>query len=731
MLVKANSSVQTRPGSEPRADAKTAEAKTEAHGAAAVQARTATVTADAYEASKGAQTVALAPRAEDMQEVRRQRGEKRPVLSSRRRGHAEETKKLQSQLRDLGYTIDDSEGTFGRSTEEAVKAFQRPQGLTDDGVVQSTTWAALDAALAVDASGGAASGPPTAARARSELAELKESRQHARNHEGSRKLHGRLRDTIAELPPEEARAFVESLSDEQLQELAKIDDDTVRDSGEPTVSRTLAGRLANASDAQRIIDNYHEASRSFKDDDKARAAEEVVDIGRAFLKNAAPDQKLALIRSLRSSLGKPGSKATISEPGAIKPSELKEPQYEPKAVIIAEAIGSLKGNDGAVREAVSLLSDQQLDIVTRSALQETRTRRYGMPSYHGGVSHLESDSLDEDPAPLRRMIETVEAADISRARGETLEEKGAFRARVFVSSVKAIEDGVVKRRGLPKWAVGLNPEIRGVRDSLIGLLENNTAATFAALQDRDVTGRALSTLVTYSWGPEEYERLHAGEDALTGPGGPFHKVVENLRRGDDQSHHPADWFMRGNRTEQEKVYRNGEVPVDGYNARRNLGYFVGAVQGGMLMFGRTLRDDTQRIINRDNTMYRILRDYVPGGESLLKGKAAELFQTLGKTIFGWVQGASAAHKMKAAHDTLGKMSPNIFRLDNWQSEDRQGAALPSKESIRERYPVSNRMIAQLREEYKAGFRSGITYGQQFMAEGWPVDPWGSRFQIPR
>jgi peptidoglycan hydrolase-like protein with peptidoglycan-binding domain len=49
---------------------------------------------------------------------------------------------LQVRLNEVGYPVD-TDGVFDAGTERAVIAFQRDNGLTADGIVGPTTWAAL------------------------------------------------------------------------------------------------------------------------------------------------------------------------------------------------------------------------------------------------------------------------------------------------------------------------------------------------------------------------------------------------------------------------------------------------------------------------------------------------------------------------------------------------------------------------------------------------------------
>lgn len=50
-----------------------------------------------------------------------------------------EVRMLQEQLQNLGYDLGQADGDFGKQTERAVKALQRDQGLTADGIVGNAT----------------------------------------------------------------------------------------------------------------------------------------------------------------------------------------------------------------------------------------------------------------------------------------------------------------------------------------------------------------------------------------------------------------------------------------------------------------------------------------------------------------------------------------------------------------------------------------------------------------
>ncbi len=71
-------------------------------------------------------------------------GDTRPVLRNGSRG--DDVVDLQEMLRDLGFLSGRADGIFGNGTARAVQAFQRSVGLSADGVVGASTWAALETA---------------------------------------------------------------------------------------------------------------------------------------------------------------------------------------------------------------------------------------------------------------------------------------------------------------------------------------------------------------------------------------------------------------------------------------------------------------------------------------------------------------------------------------------------------------------------------------------------------
>ena len=74
----------------------------------------------------------------------------------------EQVKQIQQKLKELGYDVGTPDGVFGSKTQSAVKAFQRDNGLTADGVVGTKTLTALGLSGSGSGSGSGSSGGATA-----------------------------------------------------------------------------------------------------------------------------------------------------------------------------------------------------------------------------------------------------------------------------------------------------------------------------------------------------------------------------------------------------------------------------------------------------------------------------------------------------------------------------------------------------------------------------------------
>jgi len=76
----------------------------------------------------------------------------------RRGSRGDDVTTLQKKLRNWGYYSGSVDGVFGAQTEEAVKYFQRKNGLTPDGIVGQATAKALGMSLSGGSSSGSSSG---------------------------------------------------------------------------------------------------------------------------------------------------------------------------------------------------------------------------------------------------------------------------------------------------------------------------------------------------------------------------------------------------------------------------------------------------------------------------------------------------------------------------------------------------------------------------------------------
>ncbi|MBN2362135.1 MAG: SafA/ExsA family spore coat assembly protein, partial [Deltaproteobacteria bacterium] len=102
-----------------------------------------------------------------------------PMLRYGSRGQA--VSNLQSRLKELGFNPGPIDGIFGPKTEAAVRAFQRNQGITVDGIVGPQTWGKLNNPNAV-------SSTPSGPQAPTGTAE--NFVQHALAQEGDRYVYG-------------------------------------------------------------------------------------------------------------------------------------------------------------------------------------------------------------------------------------------------------------------------------------------------------------------------------------------------------------------------------------------------------------------------------------------------------------------------------------------------------------------------------------------------------------
>lgn len=74
--------------------------------------------------------------------------EEAPVIVAKRGDRNETVKSVQEMLIRLGYLSGTADGDFGPGTEKAVKAFQKENGFTEDGIVTEEVYDAMNSAVA-------------------------------------------------------------------------------------------------------------------------------------------------------------------------------------------------------------------------------------------------------------------------------------------------------------------------------------------------------------------------------------------------------------------------------------------------------------------------------------------------------------------------------------------------------------------------------------------------------
>ena len=78
----------------------------------------------------------------------------KPAAAPARSSAKPSTREIQQALKNAGFYQGAIDGKMGPMTREAIKEFQRINGLTEDGVVGRRTWAQLKAYADLSASGG-------------------------------------------------------------------------------------------------------------------------------------------------------------------------------------------------------------------------------------------------------------------------------------------------------------------------------------------------------------------------------------------------------------------------------------------------------------------------------------------------------------------------------------------------------------------------------------------------
>lgn len=105
-----------------------------------------------------------------------------------------EVKAVQKRLKELGYLTGTADGVFGEKTEEAVKAFQKRNGLTADGVVGESTRKVLDSSSAKKAETGASAGSSSGSSGTSTKVNEKKTLRYGDSGEDVKTLQRRLKE---------------------------------------------------------------------------------------------------------------------------------------------------------------------------------------------------------------------------------------------------------------------------------------------------------------------------------------------------------------------------------------------------------------------------------------------------------------------------------------------------------------------------------------------------------
>lgn len=520
----------------------------------------------------------------------------------------------------------------------------------------------------------------------------------------------RLRRTAAALSREEVDRFVERNRGE-LPMLATLDLRFAASSEAPRLLPELASKLTQGAAAAALARAVHDSRSSeerFSPRSSGEVADYVVEIARRFIaSDPSNEEKLALLEGIEGALLDPA----YSEEG-VRPfdsGDIELAHYNPLGTVYAATVASIAGDTEALNRAIGRLDDRQLNAVTRGAVQpRTTSVETGTGSYYG-VRTPRRTQEHEDPRLLARLIDAVTSAEVDASERD-VGDRAVHKARVFQSAVRAVERDIAVRHEVPAWMVGMSPSTLVVRDALIRMLDADTSAVIGTLRTIDPTGAALSNLMAFAYGPNEMEALQRGEtDPMFGTDGPFEKVMRNLQQGDNADISFVDYFSRGSHPD-DQVHQVGGVR--GRDVRRNLGYFLGSVKGGYHLYRVSLRDDTDRLINRDSTRARMLREFI--NVPWLTAFGYPIVQAASKAMSGLYQGGRFVERKRRFQEMLGRLEEpdGNLNLYHW-SEARTARStpiLPDLQEMRRRGVTRDQeedWLAEVRRAYQAGRSSAL------------------------
>lgn len=197
---------------------------------------------------------------------------------------------------------------------------------------------------------------------------------------------------------------------------------------------------------------------------------------------------------------------------------------DPEAIAVGHVLASLSDDPASFDQAISKLSDSQLESVLKSAAGGSMTT---VSSGYGG-----STSVDFDPQLLADIIGTAARSD-----------DAAVKARVFEAAATELQD-IQDAGGLFTPYVGQSDDVATVTNALSTLIDSDPNGIVTALRtSADPSG---SSMVSYTRG-----LLDGGQEDQV------RDTILRLQQGNDGSGNAYDAF---------------QDPV----VSRNLGYFTGA-----------------------------------------------------------------------------------------------------------------------------------------------------------
>ncbi len=456
-----------------------------------------------------------------------------------------------------------------------------------------------------------------------------------------------------------------------------------------------AGRLDAAKATIRL---FEETADQFEGLNRQEAFRGIRRVVRSSLAGTSASDKEALIQALAEDL--PTGRAVVDGRDTIA--------YDFRGVVIAEATAELRGNDAAIRRVVTGLGQDKLNAVAASAAQLAGHRHDIAPE------QADAESLVE-------MIKTVGGMDGHEDRGHT-------KAMMLIAATEGLNNYAATHL-LAAWRVGREQPAIDVTSAVAELLGTETGLIIGSLRGEDPTGKYLSLLFAYSFGPEEHRRLMAGDDQpLTGENGRYHTAFRKLLEGDRPGRSHAEYFARGTAADNSPFL---EPPgITARSARASLGYFVGSYQDGITILDKSFAQTRRVYTSVATTAIALAREggarvvrRVPGlGEFIsLVGRYEE-----GDEANGINQGyARIAARFTAAGEAI------------------QRAAIPDREALRgavdprgflfpENLAASQiPLLTALVDEFHAA-RRAPDYSDRFKLEPWFADaPYASLVELAR